>query len=224
VACGTCQHHADALPACLHLHPQLADGLAPVRCEPTELVAKAGRGAGTAYLVTSGELLQLAPGAALPASGPVDLAALGDSLLAGRLAAGDITHESAVAGSGSLQVSLVAGPAGASVVHVTAAAVEAVLKRSLGKSAPAAAAPRRTSPPLRMKDLELHRVVGTGQFGLVRLVRHIPTGEVYALKVGEGGLGAPGLACFLLGQLLMWAGPVCCCTAYTSAVQQKQAA
>lgn len=32
-------------------------------------------------------------------------------------------------------------------------------------------------------DLEAHRVVGTGQFGSVRLVRHVPTGRLYALKV-----------------------------------------
>jgi cGMP-dependent protein kinase len=36
---------------------------------------------------------------------------------------------------------------------------------------------------LHFRDLELHRVVGTGQFGLVRLVRHRPTGQAFALKV-----------------------------------------
>ena len=33
------------------------------------------------------------------------------------------------------------------------------------------------------KDLEFHRIIGTGQFGLVRLVRNMKTNEVYALKV-----------------------------------------
>ena len=33
-------------------------------------------------------------------------------------------------------------------------------------------------------DLEVHRQVGSGQFGVVRLVRHTPTGRLYALKVG----------------------------------------
>ena len=33
-------------------------------------------------------------------------------------------------------------------------------------------------------DLEPLRIVGTGQFGLVRLVRHRVTGEPFALKVG----------------------------------------
>jgi cGMP-dependent protein kinase len=32
-------------------------------------------------------------------------------------------------------------------------------------------------------DLEFHRIVGTGQFGLVRVVRNVKTNEVYALKV-----------------------------------------
>jgi hypothetical protein len=32
-------------------------------------------------------------------------------------------------------------------------------------------------------DLELRRVIGTGQFGLVRVVRHVKTDEVFALKV-----------------------------------------
>ena len=30
----------------------------------------------------------------------------------------------------------------------------------------------------------MHRIIGTGQFGLVRIVRHLKTNEVYALKVG----------------------------------------
>jgi hypothetical protein len=39
---------------------------------------------------------------------------------------------------------------------------------------------------IRFEDLELRRVIGTGQFGLVRVVRHVPTNAVYALKVGGG--------------------------------------
>ena len=37
---------------------------------------------------------------------------------------------------------------------------------------------------LVFSDLELHRVIGTGQFGAVRLVRSKVTNEVFALKVG----------------------------------------
>lgn len=39
--------------------------------------------------------------------------------------------------------------------------------------------------PIKFEDLELRRVIGTGQFGLVRVVRHIPTNAVYALKVRQ---------------------------------------
>ncbi len=31
--------------------------------------------------------------------------------------------------------------------------------------------------------MEFHRIIGTGQFGLVRLVRNTKTNDVYALKV-----------------------------------------
>ena len=37
---------------------------------------------------------------------------------------------------------------------------------------------------VEFQDLEMHRIIGTGQFGLVRIVRHMKTNEVYALKVG----------------------------------------
>lgn len=36
---------------------------------------------------------------------------------------------------------------------------------------------------IRFQDLEQRRIVGTGQFGLVRVVRHTVSGKVYALKV-----------------------------------------
>lgn len=36
---------------------------------------------------------------------------------------------------------------------------------------------------IKFHDLEHYRIVGTGQFGLVKLVRHIRTCEVYALKI-----------------------------------------
>lgn len=38
---------------------------------------------------------------------------------------------------------------------------------------------------IKFEDLELRRVIGTGQFGLVRVVRHVPTNAVYALKVSN---------------------------------------
>ena len=48
----------------------------------------------------------------------------------------------------------------------------------------ATSAPLASSADIKFEDLELRRVVGTGQFGLVRVVRHLPTNAVYALKVG----------------------------------------
>lgn len=42
---------------------------------------------------------------------------------------------------------------------------------------------------IKFEDLELRRVIGTGQFGLVRVVRHVPTNAVYALKVGRQAYG-----------------------------------
>lgn len=41
---------------------------------------------------------------------------------------------------------------------------------------------------INFADLEFHRIVGTGQFGLVRVVRNVKTNDVYALKVGLGAL------------------------------------
>ena len=46
-------------------------------------------------------------------------------------------------------------------------------------------------------DLEVHRQVGSGQFGVVRLVRHTPTGRLYALKVGATLKNPRGALCGL---------------------------
>ena len=43
-------------------------------------------------------------------------------------------------------------------------------------------------PQIEYHDLEMHRVVGTGQFGMVRVVRHIPTNQAYALKVSKASI------------------------------------
>jgi hypothetical protein len=44
-----------------------------------------------------------------------------------------------------------------------------------------------------LQELDFHRIIGTGQFGLVRVVSHKVTREVYALKVRpqEGRAGSP---------------------------------
>jgi hypothetical protein len=56
---------------------------------------------------------------------------------------------------------------------------EGAVPTSISLTTPAAPGPE----PIRFEDLELRRVIGTGQFGLVRVVRHVPTNAVYALKV-----------------------------------------
>ena len=38
---------------------------------------------------------------------------------------------------------------------------------------------------LRYRDLSAWRLIGTGQFGSVRIVTHEPTKQVYALKVSQ---------------------------------------
>lgn len=49
-------------------------------------------------------------------------------------------------------------------------------------------------PQIEYQDLEMHRIVGTGQFGMVRVVRHIPTNQAYALKVwSDDNLHGPQL-------------------------------
>lgn len=61
------------------------------------------------------------------------------------------------------------------------------------------------------KNLEYHRIVGTGQFGLVRVVRNTQTNEVYALKVrGCGRAGVRQRAC---ARALGWGTLPACLTA-----------
>jgi hypothetical protein len=129
-----------------------------VRYEAGELVARAGGGGSTAYLVTEGELLLVAGATPLPPSNRLDLAALPPACVTARLAPGEMTREAAVGTGGSLEVHLVAGASGAGVVAVTTAEVEALLGRPLGRRRPAPVA-RREQPPLSFRDLEFHRVV-----------------------------------------------------------------
>lgn len=63
----------------------------------------------------------------------------------------------------------------------------ALCLKTLGESVHVGNAGRESAlgkPPVKFGDLEMHRIIGTGQFGMVRVVRHKKSGEVYALKVG----------------------------------------
>lgn len=64
----------------------------------------------------------------------------------------------------------------------------ALCLKPLGESVHGGDAGRESAlgkPPVKFGDLEMHRIIGTGQFGMVRVVRHKKSGEVYALKVGS---------------------------------------
>ena len=65
---------------------------------------------------------------------------------------------------------------------VLGAALQPLLQQRLA-SRSTATTRQSSRPQIEYRDLEMHRVVGTGQFGSVRVVRHIPTNQAYALKV-----------------------------------------
>lgn len=65
---------------------------------------------------------------------------------------------------------------------VLGTALQPLLQQRLA-SRSTAKARQSNKPQIEYKDLEMHRIVGTGQFGMVRVVRHMPTNQAYALKV-----------------------------------------
>jgi hypothetical protein len=64
-----------------------------------------------------------------------------------------------------------------------AAGLRAVLPGQVMPSAVAGLGLDSRGTQIDFANLELRRVIGTGQFGLVRVVRHVKTDEVFALKV-----------------------------------------
>lgn len=103
----------------------------------------------------------------------------------GRLLPGQIFNDEAVASplTASLKASLVASLPNTQVVSFTTNDVERVVgsKLAMRGGMPGGAGSQLKS--VNFAELEYHRIVGTGQFGLVRLVRHTKSNEVYALKV-----------------------------------------
>lgn len=88
----------------------------------------------------------------------------------------------------ALEESLVSTAVGTVVIRVTVGDIEKVLGGSLSTlSLKSPTSSKRDllpkQPAVLYKDLEFHRVIGTGQFGSVRVVQHHVTKEVYALKV-----------------------------------------
>ena len=71
---------------------------------------------------------------------------------------------------------VVTSPQGARVAYIDKEAFE-------GCMGPVSEVMQRTALAVKQEDLEEHTILGTGTFGIVKLVKHRPTGNTYALKV-----------------------------------------
>ena len=137
------------------------------------------------FLVKSGAITMVSPDTQQrdSHSGQINL---NNSIEMGRLIPGSLFNEEALMTQlpPVLKSSLVSSEEGTIVISFTSEQVESATnsrsRRNSGKTA---------LNRVKFQELELHRIVGTGQFGLVRLVRHnVPgsapgTGDVFALKV-----------------------------------------
>jgi len=131
------------------------------------------------FLVKSGEVV-LVP-ADVPLPGQVELGRVQER---GRLLPGGVFNDEACASpeTASLKASLVASIPNTTLIMFTTNDVERVAggkalalgRKSMGGT---------NFKSIQFNDLEFHRIVGTGQFGLVRVVRNTKTNDVYALKV-----------------------------------------
>lgn len=164
------------------LHNIVAAG-EPVRYSAGDVIAAAGTPAARSmWLVRSGEVALVSPTVNLQGhEGKVDVAALGQAVV-DQLQPGDIYNEEVLANvESAADVSLVAVVNGTVVVRF---GVSSSAQLANGASATSASKPPvSTLPSIPFTDLEFHRIVGTGQFGLVRVTRNIKSNEVYALKV-----------------------------------------
>eukprot|EP00199_Chlamydomonas_sp_CCMP681_P000070 CAMPEP_0119102536 /NCGR_PEP_ID=MMETSP1180-20130426/1251_1 /TAXON_ID=3052 ORGANISM="Chlamydomonas cf sp, Strain CCMP681" /NCGR_SAMPLE_ID=MMETSP1180 /ASSEMBLY_ACC=CAM_ASM_000741 /LENGTH=1028 /DNA_ID=CAMNT_0007086843 /DNA_START=136 /DNA_END=3222 /DNA_ORIENTATION=+ len=132
------------------------------------------------FLVKSGEVV-LVP-ADVPLPGQVELGRMEER---GRLLPGQMFNDEAIASpeTATLKASLVASSSNTTIICFTTNDVEKVVgaraltgsRKSMGNIA--------GFKSIDFRDLECHRIVGTGQFGLVRVVRNVKTNEVYALKI-----------------------------------------
>ncbi len=101
---------------------------------------------------------------------------------------GQLFNDDAIASpaTASLKSSLVAGSPNTVVITFTTSDVEQVAgSKALASSAKTLTGVNANNgfQNVNFADLEFHRIVGTGQFGLVRVVRNTKTNEVFALKV-----------------------------------------
>lgn len=153
-----------------------------VRYNPGDVVAVAnGPVTNKVFLVKGGEVVLIPADVPLP--GQVELGHMQER---GRLLPGQVFNDEAVASpaTASLKSSLVAASPNTVIITFTTNDVEKVAgtKAQTQKSLVGANA-NSGFKSINFADLEFHRIVGTGQFGLVRVVRNVKTNEVYALKV-----------------------------------------
>lgn len=106
-----------------------------------------------------------------------------------KLEAGARHGEQALLTAQARATTMLASKDGTQVMALPKEVAEAVLGTALQPLLQQRMAGRNSSkkgpakPQIEYHDLEMHRIVGTGQFGMVRVVRHIPTNQAYALKV-----------------------------------------
>lgn len=131
------------------------------------------------FLVKTGEVVLVPADVPLPETGQVELGQVQER---GRLLPGTVYNDEACASpeTATLKASLVASSPNTSLITFTTNDVERVA------GAKAMAGGRKANGAFKsidFADLEFHRIVGTGQFGMVRVVRNMKTNEVYALKI-----------------------------------------
>ncbi|DBB18151.1 hypothetical protein WJX82_009716 [Trebouxia sp. C0006] len=158
------------------------------------VIAWAGEVDDCMYVVKSGQcLLTTAAQRQVPhdqtLQGSVKVARV-QTLPGDKLEAGSRHGEQALLVAQARTTTLVASRDGTQVMALPKEVAEAVLGTALQPLLQQRMAGRNNAkkgqvakPQIEYQDLEMHRIVGTGQFGMVRVVRHIPTNQAYALKV-----------------------------------------
>ncbi|KAK9812821.1 hypothetical protein WJX72_004332 [[Myrmecia] bisecta] len=154
-----------------------------------DVVAYAGDAADRMYVMKSGECL-ITQNKLLTESGEAKVATL-SGLEGQRLCVGEVHGEQALLAASTRTTSIVAIKDATLVMTITHTAAEHELgcamqpllqQRAIAqRKAQAKALPKQE--PVEFSDLLLHRIIGTGQFGSVRMVSHQKTHEIYALKV-----------------------------------------
>ncbi|KAJ9511311.1 hypothetical protein QJQ45_029755, partial [Haematococcus lacustris] len=135
------------------------------------------------FLVKSGEVVLVPADVPLPETGQVELGRVQER---GRLLPGQLFNDEACASpaTASLKASLVASTPSVLITFTTNDVEKVVGLRAVSSSGRKSMVVNVNGfKSINFADLEFHRIVGTGQFGLVRVVRNIKTNDVYALKV-----------------------------------------